>query len=228
MKTIAIIVAGGSGTRFGGSVPKQFVILGGKPVLMCTLEALESALQSTDHELIVTLPEAEMRRWKVLCLEHDFKVAHRVVAGGSTRWESVKHALDSVGSGDGVGVIMVHDGVRPLVSRPLVGRVLQTARQRGSAIPVVSLTDSVRQLGHNGTSVAVDRSLLRAVQTPQAFNAQWLIDAYSRPYQAWFTDDASVVEAAGHVVTLVVGEPDNIKITRPSDLALAQILIRHA
>jgi len=228
MKTIALIVAGGTGTRFGSAVPKQFLILGGKPVLMRSIETFANALQGSDHEIVVTLPQQQIRRWNVLCIEHEFNVAHRVVPGGDTRWQSVKNALDTLDDTNHVGVIAVHDGVRPLASRQLIARVLQTARERGSAIPVVSLNDSVRQIGYNGTSVALDRSLLRAVQTPQAFDARWLLDAYSRPYQSSFTDDASVVEAAGHTVTMVVGEPNNLKITRPADLDLAQILLHNA
>ena len=225
MKTIAIIVAGGSGTRFGAQMPKQFLELAGKPILMRTILAFEEALSGGNYEIIVTLPADQMDLWRELCERHGFAVPHRVVAGGETRWHSVKNALDSIGDPDGVDVIAVHDGVRPLVSAELIERVFGMARHDGSAIPVVLLNDSVRQVDDDGESHALDRSSLRAVQTPQAFAARLLMEAYQQPYQKTFTDDASVVEAAGHQVTLVMGDPRNLKITRPMDLALAEYLL---
>ena len=221
MKTIAIIVAGGSGTRFGAQVPKQFLALQGKPVLMRTIEAFKG------FDVIVTLPAGQMDVWRDLCSEHGFTVAHRVVAGGETRWHSVKNALDSIGSVSDVDVIAVHDGVRPLASADLINRCMATAREQGSAIPVVMLNDSVRQVDGDG-SHALDRSTLRAVQTPQAFDARLLMAAYGQPFDPTFTDDASVVERSGHAVTLVDGDPVNLKITRPMDLALAEYLLSHA
>ena len=219
MKTIVIIVAGGSGTRFGAQVPKQFLALCGKPILMRTIEAFAGNV-----DVIVTLPANQMDAWRDLCHEHDFTVPHRIVPGGETRWHSVKNALDSIGKADDVDVIAVHDGVRPLVSGALINRCLATAREHGSAIPVVMLNDSVRQVA--GTiSHALDRSSLRAVQTPQVFDARLLLDAYNQPFEPAFTDDASVVERAGHSVTLVEGDPQNLKITRPMDLALAEYLL---
>ena len=223
MRTIAIIVAGGSGTRFGAQVPKQFLALQGKPILMHTIQAFwENRDGSID--VIVTLPESQMDVWQDLCREHGFDVPHRLVPGGATRWHSVKNALDSIGGLDDVDVIAVHDGVRPLVSPALIGRSLDTARKQGSAIPVVMLNDSVRQLDGDA-SHALDRSSLRAVQTPQAFDARMLVAAYSQPFDPTFTDDASVVERAGHAVTLIEGDPVNLKITRPMDLALAEYLL---
>lgn len=221
MKTIAIIVAGGSGTRFGAQVPKQFLDLQGKPVLMRTIEAFKG------FDVIVTLPAGQMDVWRDLCREHGFTVAHRVVAGGETRWHSVKNALGSIGDVADVDVIAVHDGVRPLASADLIDRCMATAREHGSAIPVVMLNDSVRQVD-GPDSHALDRSTLRAVQTPQAFDARLLMEAYDQPFDPTFTDDASVVERAGHAVTLVEGDPVNLKITRPMDLALAEYLLSHA
>ena len=220
MRTIAIIVAGGSGTRFGAQLPKQFLALGGKPILMLTIEAFGGGA----FEVIVTLPADQMDLWRDLCERHAFAVPHRVVAGGETRWHSVKNALDSIGDLADVDVIAVHDGVRPLASRTFVGRIVDAARRTGSAIPVVPLNDSVRQVVGDG-SHALDRSSLRAVQTPQVFDARMLIDAYCQPFDPTFTDDASVVERAGHAVTLVEGDPQNLKITRPMDLALAEYLL---
>lgn len=220
MKNITIIVAGGSGTRFGASLPKQFLLLAGKPVLMRTLEAF--ALQSS--EIIVVLPEAHQALWQHLCDEHRCCVAHRVVGGGDTRWQSVKNALDTlvVEPGD---VIAVQDGVRPLLSQHLVERAFAVARECGSAVPAVPVTDSIRQVESDGTSHIVPRAVLRAVQTPQVFDAVKLKSAYELPFQSFYTDDASVYEQAGNRVTLIDGETTNIKITHPSDLVLAQNLL---
>ena len=223
MKTIAIIVAGGSGTRFGAEVPKQFLELGGRPILMRTIDAFWEQGNGS-LEIIVTLPADQMGLWHELRERYAFAVPHRVVPGGETRWHSVKNALDSIGDTDGVDVIAVHDGVRPLASVDLINRVLDAARRDGAAIPVVMLNDSVRQVDGDD-SHALDRSSLRAVQTPQAFAARLLVDAYGQPFEPTFTDDASVVERAGHRVTLVEGDPRNLKITRPMDLALAEYLL---
>jgi len=228
MKTIAIIVAGGSGTRFGAEMPKQFLDLCGEPILMRTIRAFDDALSRTDHDIIVTLPAQQMELWRELCDKHGFALQHRVVAGGETRWHSVKNALDSIDGVEHVDVIAVHDGVRPMASQRLITSAFATARKKGSAIPVVSLNDSVRQIdGNNGVSRALDRSMLRAVQTPQVFNARLLVKAYQRPYEPVFTDDASVMERDGNIVTLIVGDPNNLKITRPVDLAVAEYLLNN-
>ena len=221
MRTIAIIVAGGSGTRFGAELPKQFLILKGQPILMRTIQAFGDGF-----DVIVTLPEGQIDLWQELCRQHKFDVPHRVVPGGETRWHSVKNALDSIGDVDCVDVIAVHDGVRPMVTAEIISRTLEAARRDGAAIPVVALNDSVRQVDGDN-SHALDRSSLRAVQTPQAFDARLLVDAYRQPYEPTFTDDASVVEKFGRQVTLVEGDPMNLKITRPMDLALAEYLLNH-
>ena len=223
MRTIAIIVAGGSGTRFGAELPKQFLELGGRPVLMRTISAFRGGFS----DVIVTLPEGQMALWRELCERYGFAVPHRVVAGGETRWHSVKNALDSIGDISDVDIIAVHDGVRPLVTAEVIGRTVDAARRDGAAIPVVMLNDSVRQV-EKGASHALDRSTLRAVQTPQVFDARVLMAAYGQPFESTFTDDASVVERAGHSVTLVEGDPQNLKITRPMDLALAEYLLNNA
>ena len=223
MKTLAIIVAGGSGTRFGAQLPKQFLELKGRPILMHTIEAFGHC-GDCSFDIVVTLPADQMDLWQQLCHKYGFDLPHRVVPGGETRWHSVKNALDSIQDINDVDIIAVHDGVRPLVTVELIGRTIETARRDGAAIPVVTLNDSVRQV-KGEISHALDRSTLRAVQTPQAFDARLLHDAYSLPYQPTFTDDASVVECAGHLVTLVEGDPRNLKITRPMDLALAEYLL---
>lgn len=226
MKTVAIIVAGGSGTRFGAQLPKQFLELGGTPILMRTIRAFGEDGDGS-FDVIVTLPEGQMGLWHDLCDRYGFAVPHRVVPGGETRWHSVKNALDSIGDIADVDMIAVHDGVRPLASSALIHRILEAARHDGAAIPVVMLNDSVRQVTEE-SSHALDRSSLRAVQTPQAFDARLLLEAYAQPFDPTFTDDASVVERLGHSVTLVEGEAANLKITRPMDLALAEYLLSHA
>ncbi len=225
MKTVAIIVAGGSGTRFGAELPKQFLELGGKPILMRSIEAFANS-GNCPVDVIVTLPSDQMDLWQRLCDRHGFSVPHSVVPGGETRWHSVKHALDSMGDVNEVDVIAVHDGVRPMVTADVICRTIEAARRDGAAVPVVALNDSVRQVVGEA-SHALDRSTLRAVQTPQAFDARLLVEAYSRPYRPSFTDDASVVEQLGHPVTLVEGDPQNLKITRPMDLALAEYLLNN-
>jgi 2-C-methyl-D-erythritol 4-phosphate cytidylyltransferase len=226
MKTVAIIVAGGSGTRFGAELPKQFLELGGKPILMRSIEAFANS-GNCPVDVIVTLPSDQMDLWQRLCDRYGFDVPHRVVPGGETRWHSVKHALDSMGDVNEVDIIAVHDGVRPMVTADVICRTIEAARRDEAAIPVVALNDSVRQVVGEA-SHALDRSTLRAVQTPQAFDARLLLDAYSLPYQPTFTDDASVVEQLGHPITLVEGDPHNLKITRPMDLALAEYLMTNA
>jgi len=225
MSSIAIIVAGGSGTRFGASMPKQFLELRGIPMLMRTVSTFADGRADYSFDVIVTLPVQQMDRWRELCREHSFVVPHRVVSGGETRWHSVKNALNSIDKLADVDVIAVHDGVRPLVTSELISRVVDAARRDGAAIPVVPLNDSVRQVTESANH-ALDRSTLRAVQTPQIFDARLLLEAYGQPFDSTFTDDASVVERAGHSVTLVEGEPQNLKITRPMDLALAEYLLK--
>ena len=198
-----------------------FLILKGQPILMRTIQAFGDGF-----DVIVTLPEGQIDLWQELCRQHKFDVPHRVVPGGETRWHSVKNALDSIGDVDCVDVIAVHDGVRPMVTAEIISRTLEAARRDGAAIPVVALNDSVRQVDGDN-SHALDRSSLRAVQTPQAFDARLLVDAYRQPYEPTFTDDASVVEKFGRQVTLVEGDPMNLKITRPMDLALAEYLLNH-
>ena len=206
MEKTAIIVAGGSGTRFASALPKQFVDLCGRPVLMHTIEAFATVAT----RIVVVLPRQHHDLWRQLCLRHHFTIDHGVVDGGHTRFQSVKNALGALPEPQPGDVIAVHDGVRPLVSAALVSRAFQAAQVHGSAVPVVPLTDS------------------RAVQTPQTFDARLLFEAYETPELPSFTDDASVVEAAGHRITLVDGEPTNIKITHPADLLTAEQILDHA
>lgn len=227
MKNYAIIVAGGSGTRFGGAVPKQFVPLCGKPVLMHTINKFASYFQTSPSggSILVVLPKVHVAMWKSLCDQYRFTVPHLVVEGGETRYHSVLNALNAIEVVSDGDVVAVHDGVRPLVSLEVIEAAFNTARQQKSAIPVVAMTDSVRALDAGGGSHALDRAALRAVQTPQAFDLSLLKSAYLQPYEDTFTDDASVYERLGKQVELIDGDERNIKITSAKDLSIAQMLM---
>lgn len=217
-----IIVAGGSGIRMGSELPKQFIELNGKPVLMHTIEKFY--LFDSDIRLVVTLPQDQQNLWKQLCSKHNFSIQHKIVNGGITRFHSVKNALNEVGD---AGIVAVHDGVRPLVSNDTIKCCFDTAIVCGTAIPVVPLNDSVREVVGD-KSKTIDRCNLRLVQTPQVFYADILHRAYRLAYRPEFTDDASVVEHSGIPVTLVDGNVENIKLTYPSDITVAEILLLSA
>ncbi len=222
-KRYAIIVAGGSGKRFGSELPKQFLPLEGKAVLMHTIEKFGQA----GATIVVVLPAEHQEMWVAMCKETNFPVTHTIATGGKTRFESVKNgiaAIEDLTAGD---LVAVHDGVRPLVSLELINRCFDSAEQCGSAIPVVNPIDSIRQVNNDGSSKQLLRSSLRAVQTPQTFRAELLKGAYDVVESPLFTDDASVAEAAGHQVTLVEGEVTNIKITTPIDMIIAKELIKN-
>lgn len=220
-KHTILIVAGGRGTRMGGPQPKQFLELAGRPVLMHTLEAFDR--WDASARLIVVLPEDQIDTWKRLCEAHVFGRIHRVVAGGETRFHSVRNGLGAVASN---GLIAVHDGVRPLVAPSVIAACFAAAADGGAAVPVVPVVESVREVDADGGSRPVDRTRLRVVQTPQVFRADVLRAAYRLPYDPRFTDDASVVEASGVAVRLVPGNRENIKLTTPMDLLLAEQLMR--
>ena len=220
-KHTILIVAGGRGTRMGGPQPKQFLELSGRPVLMHTLEAFDR--WDASARLIVVLPEDQIDTWKRLCEAHVFGRIHRVVAGGETRFHSVRNGLGAVASN---GLIAVHDGVRPLVAPSVIAACFAAAADGGAAVPVVPVVESVREVDADGGSRPVDRTRLRVVQTPQVFRADVLRAAYRLPYDPRFTDDASVVEASGVAVRLVPGNRENIKLTTPMDLLLAEQLMR--
>ena len=215
-----IIVAGGSGRRMQSSLPKQFMILGGEPVVARTINTFSEALPGAD--IVVVLPEEHIALWKNLAARFDVAV-HRVVAGGKERYDSVKAGIEALPAE--VEYIAVHDGVRALVSKKLILRAMLEVERHDAVIPVVDVVDSIRRIvGDN--SVIVPRSELRAVQTPQVFSAEVLRHAYTLPYDAGFTDDASVVEAAGGRITLIEGERQNIKLTTPEDMAWAESLLQ--
>lgn len=220
MERYAIIVAGGSGSRFGSTVPKQFVTLAGKPLLMHTIDAFNNYDNSI--KIIVALPSEHITLWNDLCRQYDFKTPHSIAAGGKSRFESVRNALSAIHGND--GIVAVHDGARPLATEALIKKGYATAEMCGSAIPAIAVTNSIRQLDRQG-SHPVNRETLVAVQTPQVFDLKTLKEAYTADYSPLFTDDASVVEFSGHPVTLYDGDPGNIKITRPIDLKIAETII---
>ena len=220
-----IVVAAGSGLRFGSQMPKQFCLLAGRPMLMTTLERL--SLCAPDAVVIVVLHPDMMEPWRRMCEEYSFDLPHTTVAGGSTRAESVKNALLTLDSAR-AGWVSVHDAARPLVTPDMMARLVAAIVDGAEgAIPVVPVTDSLRLLEPDGSSRAVDRSLYRAVQTPQLFDGQALIAAYDRELLPTFTDEAAVMEAAGHTALVTTeGHPACFKITSPGDLERAEAMLK--
>jgi len=218
---IVIIVAGGSGSRFKSDIPKQFIELHGKPILMHSIEAFYKF--ENNIEIVLVLPEQQIRFWNSLCKKHDFDINHRIVFGGKTRFESVKNGLAGVNTMS--KQIAVHDGVRPLVSQNTIARCFTESKAHGNAIPVTLPVDSIRQVTENGNKF-VNRSKLRLIQTPQVFEASLLKKAYEQNYQESFTDDASVVEGIGEKINLMEGNQENIKITNNIDLLIAEALFK--
>lgn len=216
-----IIVAGGKGLRMGSDIPKQFLPVGGKPVLMRTLERFREYAE--DLQIILVLPKAQQDYWHELCQKYDFKIKYWLADGGETRFHSVQNGLAKIPD-DAEGVVGVHDGVRPFPSIDVIRNCYETARTTKAVIPVVPVVETVRHLQGN-TSETVPRNDYRLVQTPQTFDIQLLKAANKQPYNDGFTDDASVVEAFGFNITLVEGNRENIKITTPYDLKIAEVLI---
>ncbi|AKD54730.1 2-C-methyl-D-erythritol 4-phosphate cytidylyltransferase [Spirosoma radiotolerans] len=224
----AIIVAGGNGSRMKSDIPKQFLLLKGKPILQHTIEqflAVDLPL-FTDSQIvdpvsekigiILVLPERERAIWDKLCNENNFHPAIQIVAGGTTRFQSVRNGLNAIAAP--AGIVAVHDGVRPFVLPEIIRNSFETAARTGSAVTCVPVKDSVRVVGADGVSQAVDRSQYRLVQTPQTFRLDLFRQAFQTQEQAFFTDCASVMEYAGFPITLIDGAYENIKITTPEDL----------
>ena len=219
MKKHIIIVAGGKGLRMGGEIPKQFLPIGGKPVLMRTIEAFH--LYDNTIHVVLVLPVSQQAYWRELCKKYSFELPHEVADGGETRFHSVMNGLALV---EGEGLVGVHDGVRPFVSQEVITRCYAEAGTKKAVIPVIGVVETVRRL--EGTdSVTVPRDQYKLVQTPQVFDVALLRRAYQQKYTEMFTDDASVVEALGEKVFLVEGNRENIKLTTPFDLKLAEMLI---
>lgn len=221
MKKNVIIVAGGKGLRMGNDLPKQFIPIGGKPVLMRTIEAFYRF--DPDINIILVLPVSHQDYWKSLCEEYNFSIEHVIANGGETRFHSVKNGLALVAD----GLVGVQDGVRPFGSVEMIKRCFDAAEEEYPAvIPVIDSTDSLREVVDEDKSRIVDRSKIRLVQTPQVFDVNVLKKAYQTDFKETFTDDASVVEAMRVDVHLVKGEVTNIKITTPLDLKIGELIIR--
>ena len=218
MKKHIIIVAGGKGLRMGGEIPKQFLPICGKPVLMRTLETFHE-FDAAMH-IVLVLPVSQQTYWKDLCQEYRFDLPHEIADGGETRFHSVMNGLALV---EGDGLVGVHDGVRPFVSQEVIARCYEEAARCKAVIPVIDVVETVRHLTEEG-SETVPRDRYKLVQTPQVFDVALLRRAYQQEYTDLFTDDASVVEALGEKVCLVKGNRENIKLTTPFDLKLAEML----
>ena len=216
-----IIVAGGKGLRMGSDIPKQFLPIGGKPVLMRTIERFRE--YSGDLKIILVLPEAQQDYWQELCKKYNFQIEYQLANGGQTRFHSVQNGLALVPD-DAEGVVGVHDGVRPFPAVEVIRDCYETARTAKAVIPVIPVVETVRHLEGEG-SVTVPRGDYRLVQTPQTFDIQLLKAANRQPYNDGFTDDASVVESYGHAITLVEGNRENIKITTPYDIVVAEAIL---
>ena len=222
-----IIVAGGKGLRMGADIPKQFLPVGGKPVLMRTLERFRE--YAADLQIILVLPKAQQDYWRELCQQYHFDVEYTLANGGETRFHSVQNGLALVPD-DAEGVVGVHDGVRPFPSVEVIRNCYETARTAKAVIPVIPIVETVRHLVSESNvqrSITVPRGDYRLVQTPQTFDIQLLKVANRQPYNDGFTDDASVVEAYGFDITLVEGNRENIKITTPFDMTIAEALLNN-
>lgn len=245
MTDYAIVLAGGKGLRMGSDIPKQFLPIDGMPVLMHTIRRFRA--YSDELNIILVLPKEQHDYWAELCRQYHFEERYMVTTGGATRFHSIQNGLKLIPD-DAEGVVAVHDGVRPFPSLEVIGRCFEAARTSGAAIPVVPVVETLRQIlptqdpaapipatmPSQGSvsrcvtaplSVTVPRSDYRLVQTPQAFDIQLHKQAYRQPYSDSFTDDASVVEHFGHAITLVEGNRENIKITTPFDLIVAEALV---
>lgn len=218
MTHTVLIVAGGKGLRMGSDLPKQFLPIGGKPVLMHTIEAFHHFDRTM--KIILVLPQEQQTYWQELCAKHSFVIEHTVVDGGETRFHSVKNGLACVNS----GLVGVHDGVRPFVSPEVIKRCYELAAIKKAVIPVIDVVETVRHITETG-SETVSRNDYKLVQTPQVFDAELLKQAYAQEYTPFFTDDASVVEAMGVSVCLAEGNRENIKITTPFDLKISSALV---
>ncbi|MBO3700334.1 2-C-methyl-D-erythritol 4-phosphate cytidylyltransferase [Roseivirga sp. E12] len=215
MRKYAIIVAGGSGTRMLSELPKQFLLLNGRPILMHTIEAFNF----DGIRIVLVLPEQQIQYWKTLCEKYSFRILHNIIQGGETRFNSVKNGLNSIE--DKEGLVAIHDGVRPLIDRSIISMSFTQAESHGNAITSVSLKDSLREVS-SGSNRSVDRAAFRLIQTPQTFQLDLIKTAFEVPFQPTFTDDASVFENSGKSIHLIDGDYRNIKITTPEDLLVVE------
>jgi 2-C-methyl-D-erythritol 4-phosphate cytidylyltransferase len=222
----AIIVAGGSGLRMGSDIPKQFLPINNKPILIHTIEVF---LQIPDIQVILVLPQKDIEYWNQISGNYltDHQIANSVITtiGGASRFQSVKNGLAQIKAQN--GLVAVHDGVRPLISHYIIEKSFEIAAQQGCAVTSVMLKDSARIINQDGSNQAIDRTRYRLMQTPQTFRLDWMRKAFESPEQAFFTDCASVLEYAGYKINLIEGSYENIKITTPEDLALAEAILKN-
>ncbi len=215
-----VIVAGGQGMRMGSALPKQFLPIGGKPILYHTISAFAKALPQS--QIILVLPEHEISKLQMVLQHFPERIDMTVVSGGPTRFDSVKNGLKDIPKNS---IVLVHDGVRPFISDSLIRRSIKGAEEYGAVIPAIHVTDSIRMFVEEGESVPVDRNKLRAIQTPQAFQSNILLPAFAQEYKLEFTDEATVVESLGIKVRMIEGDRNNIKITTPEDLIQAENIL---
>lgn len=217
-KVSVIITAGGIGKRMGGDLPKQFIQLSGKPILLRTLECFHTI--DSSFELVITLPNDWHDYWRTMLQKHNCDIPHTIISGGEERFHSIKNALD-VCNGDS---IFVHDGVRPFVAKEIIQACKKSLETHAAVVPVLPIKESIRERQGKATR-AVDRSNFMLVQTPQCFRSSVLRDAYNLDYHSGITDDASLVESLGIEIQLVDGNEDNIKITTQKDLIIAETIL---
>ncbi len=221
MQKYVVIVAGGSGTRMKREIPKQFIPVAGRPILMHTLEAFYRV--SSQIKIILVLPESQVLGWKSLCAQYGFDLPHTTTIGGTTRFHSVKNGLAQI---EGNGLVAIHDGVRPMVSEQIILNAYTVAEQKGNAIAAVPLKDSIRWSDGSQNKV-VNRNDYQLIQTPQTFQVNLIQGAFNREHDPSFTDDATVLEATGAKINLIEGDYSNIKITTPEDLVVAESLLKN-
>ncbi len=221
MNKYAVIVAGGSGSRMGSDTPKQFLPIGNAPILMHTIKRFFASEEQVN--IILVLPEEQMERWHSLCEKYSFSIPHLIVAGGKNRFQSVRNGLNSIGEAE--GLVAIHDGVRPFISKRVIEEAYQVAAAKGNAVAAIELKDSIRMVDKKGNK-SVQRSDYRLVQTPQTFKISLIRDAFHKATNEAYTDDASVAEAAGYAIELTEGSYENIKITTPEDLAMAEVILK--
>lgn len=220
MQKYVVVVAGGSGTRMNREIPKQFIPVAGKPILMHTLDSFFNTDAAIN--IILVLPESQVLGWKSLCAQYSFEVPHQITHGGDTRFQSVKYGLDQIPNDN--GLVAIHDGVRPLVDSETILTAYQVAEEKGNAIVAVALKDSIRW-AQGADNKVLDRKDYQLIQTPQTFRVQLIKEAFQRGYDPSFTDDATVLEATGERINLIEGNYRNIKITTPEDLIVAEALM---
>ena len=203
----------------GSDTPKQFLELHGLPILMHTVTKFQQSV--AEGKIILALPKKEQNTWQSLCEKYHFDIPHQIVNGGESRFHSVQNALKKISN---KSIVAIHDGVRPLVSKTVIKNCIESAEKFGATIPILPMQDSIRKISDNGNQM-VDRSQFVSIQTPQCFRSEVILKAYQQEYQDSFTDDASVLEHLGHKIYLLEGNKENIKITTPEDLKIAEVLV---